>query len=170
MVREILIYPDKRLQILSEEVKAFDATLHTLLDDMYETMIARKGVGLAAIQIGIPQRVLIINLPHDEDGAQPKENTLEVINPLFLVQEGTTTYQEGCLSLPNIYEDVKRFKYVKVEYQDRYGNKQMVESDDFLAIALQHEIEHLNGHVFIENLSFIKRKKFEKEWRKKYKL
>ncbi|MBN2823868.1 MAG: peptide deformylase [Campylobacterales bacterium] len=171
MVREILIYPDKRLQIVSEEVEEFDAKLHALLDDMYETMIASNGVGLAAIQVGIAQRVLIINVPDEENNnAQPKENTLEVINPVFLLEEGTTTYQEGCLSVPNVYEDVKRFKHVKVAYQDRYGNKQIVESDDFLAIALQHEIEHLNGHVFIENLSFSKRKKFEKAWRKKHSL
>ncbi len=170
MIREILIYPDKRLGIVSDEVQTFDAQLHTLLDDMYETMVARNGVGLAAIQISIPQRVLIVSLPNEEDGTQPKEKTLEVINPVFLIQEGTTSYQEGCLSVPDVYEDVKRFKYVKIEYRDRYGNKQIVESDEFLAIALQHEIEHLNGHVFIENLSFVKRKKFEKAWRKKYNL
>jgi peptide deformylase len=171
MIREILIYPDKRLQIVSKEVEEFDSKLHTLLDDMYETMIASNGVGLAAIQIGIAKRVLVINVPDEaNDNAQPKENTLEVINPVFLEEDGSTTYQEGCLSVPNVYEDVKRFKHVKVEYQDRYGNKQIVESDDFLAIALQHEIEHLNGHVFIENLSYSKRKKFEKAWRKKHSL
>jgi len=171
MVREILIYPDKRLQIVSTEVESFDSELHTLLDDMYETMVTNNGVGLAAIQVGIPKRVLVINLPDEaNDNAQPKSNTLEVINPIFVLEEGSTTYQEGCLSVPNVYEDVKRFKHVKVEFQDRHGNKQMVESDDFLAIALQHEIEHLNGHVFIENLSFSKRKKFEKAWRKKHSL
>jgi len=172
MVRDILIYPDKRLQMVSEEVKLFDKELHELLDDMYETMVANNGVGLAAIQVGIPRRVLIINEPIDEKGSanQPKSNTLEIINPIFLEEEGTTTYQEGCLSVPNVYEDVKRFKRVKVEYQDREGHKQIIQSDDFLAIALQHEIEHLNGHVFIENLSFSKRKKFEKAWRKKHSL
>ncbi|MEA2029757.1 MAG: peptide deformylase, partial [Campylobacterota bacterium] len=127
---------------------------------------------LAAIQIGVAKRVLIINEPIEEgrSSTQPKENTLEVINPVFLEENGSTTYQEGCLSVPNVFEEVKRFKHVKIEYQDRNGNKQIIESDDFLSIALQHEIEHLNGHVFIENLSFSKRKKFEKSWRKKHNL
>jgi len=172
MVRDILIYPDKRLQMVSEEVKSFDGELHNLLDDMYETMVANNGVGLAAIQVGVAKRVLIINEPIEENGSstQPKENTLEVINPVFLEENGSTTYQEGCLSVPNVFEEVKRFKHVKIEYQDRNGDKQIIESDDFLSIALQHEIEHLNGHVFIENLSFSKRKKFEKAWRKKHNL
>lgn len=171
MVREILVYPDKRLQIVSSDVERFDETLHTLLDDMFETMIANNGVGLAAIQVGIPLRALIINAPDEaNNNEQLKSNTLEVINPIFLLEEGSTTYQEGCLSVPNVYEEVKRFKHVVVQYQDRYGNTQTVQSDDFLAIALQHEIEHLNGHLFIENLSFSKRKKFEKVWRKKHSL
>jgi len=173
MIRDIIIYPDKRLQMVSKEVREFDDELHTLLDDMYDTMIAKNGVGLAAIQVGVPQRVLIINEPLEEAGegaTQPKSNTLEIINPIFIEEDGSTTYQEGCLSVPNVYEDVKRFKHVKVEYQDRHGSKHVVESDEFLAIALQHEIEHLNGHVFIENLSFSKRKKFEKAWRKKHQL
>jgi len=168
MVREILIYPDKRLKIVSKPVTSFDTNLHTLLDDMYDTMVSKDGVGLAAIQIGIDKRVLIINIPigDDEDTIQPKENTLEVINPIFLEKNGTTTYQEGCLSVPTIFEDVKRAKQIKLEYQDRYGEKHIIEDDGFLAIALQHEVEHLEGHLFIENLSFTKRKKFEKEWKK----
>ncbi len=168
MVREVLIYPDKRLKEKSAIVKHFDKNLHTLLDDMYDTMIAKKGVGLAAIQIGVPKRVLIINIPiEEEDGAQPKENTLEVINPTFLEMSGKTKYQEGCLSVPGYYDDVVRYKYVKLEYFDRFGNKHILEDDGFLAIALQHEYDHLEGHLFIEKLSLLKRKKFEKEWKKK---
>jgi len=168
MVRDIVIYPDKRLKQKSSEVTEFNEELHTLLDDMYETMIAKKGVGLAAIQIAVPKRVLIINVPIEEqDGAQPKENTLEVINPVFLEKSGITKYQEGCLSVPGYYEDVERAKYVKLKYQDRYGNEHIIEDDDFLAIALQHEYDHLEGRLFIERLSFLKRKKFEKEWKKK---
>jgi peptide deformylase len=168
MIHEILIYPDKRLKVVSKEVTSFDTDLHILLDDMYETMVAKNGIGLAGIQIGIDKRVLIINIPiGDEDNlTQPKENTLEIINPILLEKNGITTYQEGCLSIPTIFEEVKRAKYIKVEYQDRYGKKHIIEDDKFLAIALQHEMEHLGGHLFIENLSFIKRKKFEKKWKK----
>ncbi|MFA5501978.1 MAG: peptide deformylase [Sulfurovaceae bacterium] len=170
MIREIVIYPDKRLKLISEEVTQFDESLHGLLDDMYETMVAKNGVGLAAIQIGVPKRVLIINVPiKDEELGrdQPKENTLEIINPVFEEKHGSTIFQEGCLSVPGVYEDVNRFEYVKITYQDRYGNKHEIEDDDFLAIAIQHEVDHLDGKVFVEKLSFIKRKKFEKEWKKR---
>ncbi len=168
MVREIVVYPNKILKQKSKEVVEFNEELHRLLDDMYETMIAKKGVGLAAIQIAVPKRVFIVNIPIEEqDGAQPKENTLEVINPQFLEMSGSTKYQEGCLSVPGYYEDVARYKYVKLKYQDRFGNEHILEDDDFLAIALQHEFEHLEGKLFIEKLSIIKRKKFEKEWKKK---
>jgi len=172
MVREIVIYPDKRLKLISREVKAFDSTLHELLDDMYDTMVVRNGVGLAAIQIGVDLRVLIINIPLEEkkgENDQPKENTLEMINPVIIEQDGTEKFQEGCLSVPGIYEDVVRAKHVKVEYFDRNGEKQTIEDDGFLAVAMQHEIDHLEGKVFIEKLSYIKRKKFEKEWKRKVK-
>ena len=170
MIRDIVIYPDKRLKEKSKEVEEFDKELHQLLDDMYETMVAKNGVGLAAIQVAVALRVLIINIPQeDNDGAQPKENTLEVINPVFLEMDGSTKFQEGCLSVPGYYEDVNRYKSIKLKYQDRYGKEHIIEDDDFLAIALQHEIDHLNGKVFIEKLSIIKRKKFEKEWKKKQK-
>ena len=168
MVREIIVYPNKILKQRSQEVTEFNEELHQLLDDMYDTMVAKNGVGLAAIQIAEPKRVLIINIPIEEqDGAQPKENTLEVINPVFLEKEGKTKYQEGCLSVPGFYEDVERFKYVKLKYQDRHGNEHIIEDEEFLAIALQHEFDHLEGHLFIEKLSILKRKKFEKEWKKR---
>ncbi len=172
MVREIVVYPDKRLKLISKEVEMFNGALHDLLDDMYETMCARNGVGLAAIQVGVDQRVLIINVPledKDTEHDQPKENTLEMINPVIVEKSGSEKFQEGCLSVPGFYEDVERFQYVKVEYFDRDGNKQTIESDAFLAIAMQHEIDHLDGKIFVEKLSYIKRKKFEKEWKKRQK-
>ena len=174
MIRDIVVYPDKRLKEISKPVENFDEELHTLLDDMYDTMVAKNGVGLAAIQIAVPLRVLIINRPLDVDSddvrvQQPKENTLEVINPIILEADGSTKFQEGCLSVPGYYEDVNRFKKIKIEYQNRYGEKIIIEDDDFLAIALQHEMDHLDGKLFIEKLSIIKRKKFEKEWKKKLK-
>ena len=172
MVREVVIYPDKRLKTVSKEVECFDAELHELLDDMYDTMIARNGVGLAAIQIGVDKRALIINVPledKDPEHAQPKENTLEMINPVIIEADGKEKFQEGCLSVPGFYEDVERHKHVIVEYYDRHGKKQTIEDDDFLAIAMQHEIDHLDGKVFVERLSYMKRKKFEKEWKKRQK-
>jgi len=170
MIRDIVIYPDKRLKLISKEVTSFDNELHTLLDDMYDTMIDKKGVGLAAIQVGVDKRALIINIPNDEDDdIQSKENTLEIINPTFIEQEGKQKHQEGCLSIPGIYEDIERAKWVKIEYQDRFGVKHTIEDDEFLAVAIQHEIDHLEGKVFIEKLSILKRKKFEKEWKKRLK-
>jgi len=180
MVREIVVYPDKRLKLVSKEVEVFNGALHDLLDDMYETMRAKNGVGLAAIQVGVDQRVLIINVPlEDKDGEsygeehsendQPKENTLEMINPVIVEKDGREKFQEGCLSIPGVYEDVERAKHVKVEYFDRAGEKQSIEDDGFLAVAMQHEIDHLDGKVFIEKLSYIKRKKFEKEWKRRLK-
>jgi len=170
MVRDIVIYPDKRLKRVSKEVESFDSELHKLLDDMYDTMMAKGGVGLAAIQIDVPQRVLIINIPEDEDGKiQPKENTLEIINPNFIELDGSTKHQEGCLSVPGYYEDITRYSRVKMEYFDRDGKKHTIEDDDFLAIALQHEHDHLEGKLFVEKLSILKRKKFEKEWKKREK-
>ena len=180
MIREILVYPDKRLKLVSKEVEVFNGALHDLLDDMYETMRTKNGVGLAAIQIGVDQRVLIINVPlEDKDGEsyseehskndQPKENTLEMINPVVIEKGGREKFQEGCLSIPGVYEDIERAKHVKVEYFDRDGEKQSIEDDGFLAVAMQHEIDHLDGKVFIEKLSYIKRKKFEKEWKRRLK-
>ena len=171
MVKEIVIYPDKRLKKVSYEVTEFNEELHTLLDDMFDTMFSKKGVGLAAIQIGIEKRVLIINLPDDDsdDAIIKKEDTLEIINPIFIEMNGLCKNQEGCLSVPGFYEDVERAKHIIMEYHDRHGNKKTIDNEDFLAIALQHEIDHLNGKVFVEKLSILKRKKFEKEWKKKHK-
>jgi len=168
MVREILVYPDKRLKLISKEVNSFDGALHDLLDDLYETMRARNGVGLAAIQVGVDQRVLIINVPL-EDKEGESYNTLEMINPVIVEKDGREKFQEGCLSIPGVYEDIERAKHVKVEYFDRKGEKQSIEDDGFLAVAMQHEIDHLDGKVFIEKLSYIKRKKFEKEWKRRLK-
>jgi len=172
MVRDIVIYPDKRLKLISKEVTSFDSNLHNLLDDMYDTMLSKRGVGLAAIQIGVDKRVLIINIPEesDDDDALPiQSETLEIINPIFIEKEGSCKHQEGCLSIPGVYEDIERSEHIVLEYQNRYGETKKIDNNDFLAIAIQHEIDHLNGKVFVEKLSILKRKKFEKEWKKKFK-
>jgi len=168
VVRTILSYPDKKLKQVSKDVSKFDAKLHNLLDDMYDTMISRNGVGLAAIQVGVPLRALIILLP-DEEGVQDKKNLIEVINPCIVEKEGSVKSNEGCLSVPEYYDDVERFERVKVLFKDRTGKEQEIDTNEFLAVALQHEIDHLEGRLFIEKLSLLKRKKFEKEYKKQQK-
>ena len=168
MIREVITYPNKLLRLKSKDVEQFDNKLHTLLDDMYETMMAQSGVGLAAIQVAIPLNVLIINLPNEDD-IQDKNDLIEAINPVITHKDGTQIFTEGCLSVPGFSKDVTRAQHIIVEYFDRNGEKQTMECEDFLAVAWQHEMEHLAGHLFIENLSIIKRKKFEKEWKKKLK-
>ena len=165
MIREVITYPDKLLRTKSKDVEKFDSELHTLLDDMYETMIAQKGVGLAAIQIAVPLNVLIISIPNEDD-IQEKSSLIEAINPKITHKDGIQIFTEGCLSVPGFNEDVKRAQHIVVEYQDRFGDKYQMEAEDFLAVAWQHEMDHLEGHLFIEKLSLIKRKKFEKEYKK----
>jgi len=161
----IVEYPDKRLREKSKEVKNFDENLHKLLDAMHPYMLETNGIGLAAIQVNHPIRALILNIPN-EDGEQPPENLLEIINPVIVDKSGETTYQEGCLSVPKFYEDVTRFDKITLNYQDRHGNTKSLEADELLAIAIQHEIDHLEGILFIDHLSYARRKKFEKEYKR----
>lgn len=152
----------------SEDIELFNEEVHALLDDMYETMMSKNGIGLAAIQIAEPFNILIINLPN-QDEQQVKEDLIEIINPKIIEKRGSTLYTEGCLSVPEYYEDVERAEWIKVEYHDRDGNLHSCEYDGLMAIAFQHECDHLNGELFIEKLSYLKRKKFEKDWKKKLK-
>lgn len=164
----VLVYPDKRLKMLSESVDVFDSTLHILLDNMYDTMIESNGIGLAAIQVGVAQRVLLLCMPNEE-GEQNDEDLLEVINPILSNEEGTTVYQEGCLSVPSFYEDVERFEKITLSYQNRYGESHTIQAEGLLSVAVQHELDHLDGKLFIDKLSYIRRKKFEKEFKKAHK-
>ena len=161
----IVEYPDKRLRDISKEVKVFDKKLHDLLDAMYPVMMDTNGIGLAAIQVAHPIRALILNIP-DEDGEQPLENLLEIINPIITHKNGETLYQEGCLSVPKFYEDIKRYETVTINYQDRDANTKVLEADGLLSIAIQHEMDHLEGVLFIDKLSYSRRKKFEKEYKR----
>lgn len=161
----IVVYPDKRLKIISNEVTAFDSQLHALLDDMYDTMIESNGIGLAAIQVGVEKRVLLLCIP-DEEGEQSYEDLLEIINPVISQEQGVTVYQEGCLSVPSFYEDIERYEKLTLTYQDRHGNTCSMEAEGLLSVAIQHEIDHLDGKLFIEKLSYMRRKKFEKEYKK----
>ncbi len=161
----IVEYPDKRLKEKSKAVEKFDNELHALLDAMYLTMIQSNGIGLAAIQVGHAKQVLILNIPNENDG-QPVENLIEMINPIIIQSSGETTYQEGCLSVPSFYEDIDRYEKVTVKYCDRYGQEKTVAAEGLLSIAIQHEIDHLKGILFIDKLSYSRRKKFEKEYKR----
>jgi len=174
MVHEIITYPNPILRKKSKDIEVFDEELHTLLDDMNETMMIKGGVGLAAVQIAKPLNVLIINIPVEsdddkEEDIQLPENLIEAINPVITHKDGSFVFNEGCLSVPGYSADIERANHIVVEYFNRYGEKQTMEAEGFLAVAWQHEMEHLTGHLFVENLSFLKRKKFEKDWKKQLK-
>ncbi len=165
MKLKIVEYPDKRLKLKSTKVQKFDENLHKLLDAMYPIMVNTNGIGLAAIQVAHPIAALILNIP-DEEGEQPKENLIEIINPVITAKNGESVYQEGCLSVPSFYEDITRFESIGINYQDREGNTKTLEADGLLSIAIQHEMDHLIGVLFIDKLSYARRKKFEKEYKR----
>lgn len=167
MIREVLTYPNLILKKVSKKVERFDGELHELLDDMCDTMLAENGVGLAAIQIGVARNVLIILIPRSDDDLQYREDLLEVINPKIIAKSGTEVYREGCLSIPEYYDEVERAAEVEITFQDRNGQLKNLKADGLLAIAIQHEMDHLGGHLFVERLPMLKRKKFEKEWKKR---
>ncbi len=166
-VRDILIIPDKRLRAKSEPVKTVDKSLRALIDDMFETMYAAPGIGLAAIQIGVSKRVVTMDLAKKDEPKQPQV----FINPeVVWTSEEKATYEEGCLSIPEYYEEVERPKSVKVKFFDLDLKPQEIEADGLLATCLQHEIDHINGVLFIDHISKLKRdmvvKKFKKAAKK----
>ena len=153
-VRPILTAPDPRLQAVSADVQKVDAEIRKLVDDMAESMYAADGIGLAAIQIGVAKRVLVIDL----DQKEGKKNPVAYINPKILwASDETAVFEEGCLSVPDIWDDVERPARIRCEYLDRDGNKQLLEADGMLATCLQHEMDHLNGVLFIDHLSRLKK-------------
>lgn len=154
-IRPILHYPDKRLRIPGEKVEEFGPELHELIDDMAETMYAAPGVGLAAPQIGVSMQLFIVDVAVDED--EPSD--LKVfINPEILETEGETLFGEGCLSFPGVREDITRAERVTVRARDRDGNPFELEADGLLAIAIQHENDHLQGKLMIDRLSVLRRR------------
>src|SRR5580704_11250374 len=153
-IRPILTAPDPRLQAVSTDVETVDAEIRKLVDDMTESMYAADGIGLAAVQIGVPKRVIVIDL----DQKEGRKNPRAFINPKILwASEELAVFEEGCLSVPEIWEDVQRPARIRAEYLDRDGNKQLLEADGMLATCLQHEMDHLNGVLFIDHLSRLKR-------------
>jgi peptide deformylase len=153
-VRPILTAPDPRLQALSSDVEKVDSETRKLVDDMAESMYAADGIGLAAVQIGVPKRVIVIDL----DQKEGKKNPRAFINPKILwASEEMAVFEEGCLSVPEIWDDVERPARIRAEYLDLDGKKVEMEADGMLATCLQHEMDHLNGVLFIDHLSRLKR-------------
>jgi len=153
-VRPILTAPDPRLQAVSTDVEKVDAEIRKLVDDMAESMYAADGIGLAAVQIGVPKRVIVIDL----DQKEGKKNPRAFINPKIIwASEEMAVFEEGCLSVPEIWDDVERPARIKAEYLDLDGKKVELEADGMLATCLQHEMDHLNGVLFIDHLSRLKR-------------
>jgi peptide deformylase len=150
-VLSILEFPDPRLRLRAEPVRVFDAQLRQLVADLFETMYAANGVGLAATQVDVHQRVLVADM--SDDRKQP----LALINAHILEKSGSQVYQEGCLSFPGLYADVTRALSVKVQAQDVDGNEIIVEAEGPLAVCIQHEMDHLEGKVFVDYLSSLKR-------------
>ncbi len=159
-IRKIIYLPDKRLRHRSTDITNFDDELQSLIADMFDTMYDAKGVGLAAPQIGINKRLSVIDVVGD------KTNQIVIINPSVVESRGKEKFQEGCLSVPGAYDTVERAEWVKVEAKDRHGKSYEIQGDGLLGECLQHEIDHLNGKLFIDLLSPLKRnlarKKLEK--------
>lgn len=162
-LRTILHYPDPRLRQVASPVEAVDDQVRVLVNDMAETMYAAPGIGLAAIQINVARRVVVIDVSETR-------NQLQVfINPQILEREGKQVFEEGCLSVPGIFDEVERSKHIRVRALDRSGQPFELEADGLLATCIQHEIDHLDGKVFVDYLSRLKqsriRKKLEKQER-----
>jgi peptide deformylase len=150
----IVTAPDPRLKLVSKKIEHVDADLRKFMADMLETMYAANGVGLAAIQVGVAKRLAIIDVDPKGENSKPHY----FINPVIVWKSKEMVgHHEGCLSVPEIWDDVGRHEGVKVEYTDEHGKKQTLEADGLLAIALQHEIDHINGKLFVDHLSKLKR-------------
>lgn len=160
---DILQYPDPRLRVRAAPVTTVDANVRELIDNMAETMYQAPGIGLAAIQVGVAKRVVVIDI------SQERNDLKAFVNPEIVAQEGDAVMDEGCLSVPGVYEPVARAQKVRVRALDRDGNPFELEAEGLLAVCIQHEIDHLDGKVFVDYLSRLKqqriRKKLEKQQR-----
>ena len=166
-IREILILPDKRLRLVSKPVAKIDAATRQLVEDMFETMYDAPGIGLAAIQIGEARRIVTMDLAKKDEPREPQV----FINPELLGESGDkNVHEEGCLSIPEYYEEVTRPAQVKLRYLDLDGKQHEIDADGLLATCIQHEIDHLNGVLFIDHISKLKRDRVIKKFTKAAKL
>ncbi len=164
-IREIRKYPDPVLRNKTSRVERVDRDLDRLIEDMVETMHAAPGVGLAANQVGVPLQLAVIDLSSREDEGQ-RHPLIVIINPEILSMEGSVIEEEGCLSIPDYAEKVKRAARVRVRAQDRSGKPFEIEAEGLLAKAFQHEIDHLNGLLFVDRLSSLKKGLFKRRFKK----
>jgi len=162
-ILDILHFPDPRLRTIAKPVQAVDGEISALVADMFETMYQAPGIGLAATQINVHKQIVVIDISEDHD--QP----LVLINPEIIKSEGEETMDEGCLSVPEVYESVTRAAEVTVRTLDLEGNTQEIQADGLLAVCIQHEIDHLNGKLFVDYLSRLKFGRIRKKLEKKYK-
>lgn len=154
-IRKIIEAPDPWLKKISDPVEVVDGALRRLMDDMLETMYAAPGVGLAAIQVGVPKRVIVMDIARQDDEPMPRQ----FINPEILWKsEELAIYSEGCLSLPEYYAEIERPAACRVKYLDYHGSEQVIEAEGLLATCLQHEMDHLEGILFVDHLSALKRR------------
>lgn len=166
-IREIITAPDPRLKQVSKPVERVDDELRRLMDDMLETMYAAPGIGLAAIQVGVPKQVIVMDLAREDEAPQPRY----FVNPEILwTSDELTTYEEGCLSVPELYEDVDRPAQCRVRFLDYQGEIRELDCDGILATCIQHEMDHLKGVLFIDHLSKLKRSMILKKLTKAKKL
>jgi peptide deformylase len=162
-LRDIITLPDKRLREKSKPVTEVDADIRRLVSDMFETMYEAPGIGLAAIQIGVSLRVVVMDLSKRETEAEPKV----FINPEFIwSSEEKSLYEEGCLSIPDIHEDIERPARVKIRYLDLDGKPQEANAEGLFATCIQHEVDHLNGILFIDYISKLRRQRITKKFTK----
>lgn len=159
-ILDVLRFPDERLRTVAAPVETITPELQQIVDDMFETMYAEEGIGLAATQVDIHQRIIVI------DVSENREEQLVLINPEILEQSGSTGIEEGCLSVPGNRALVPRAEWVKVRAQDRHGNTFELEADDLLAICIQHEMDHLVGKLFVDYLSPLKRQRIRQKLEK----
>ena len=159
----ILHYPDERLHTVAKPVEVFDEALQTQIDNMFETMYEAKGIGLAATQVDFHHRLVVMDI------SEERNERRVFINPEILSKDGETVYEEGCLSVPGIYDKVTRAEHVKVRALDRNGKPFELEADGLLAICIQHEIDHLDGKVFVEYLSQMKQTRIKTKLKKREK-
>ncbi len=163
---EIIRYPDERLRTMAEPVAEVDDEIRRIVDDMAETMYAAPGIGLAGNQVGVLKRIAVI----DVDYTDGSPNLIVLINPEIVAREGNVTWEEGCLSLPDLHEDVVRAEQVRVRALNHEGEQFEIEADGLLAVATQHEIDHLDGVVLIDHLSFLKRQMIHRQFTKQKKV
>ena len=159
-ILDILHYPDTRLRTKASPVKQVDSKIRSIIDDMFETMYEAPGIGLAATQVNIHQQIIVIDI------SKEKNEPLCLINAKILEKEGEEVSEEGCLSVPEYFADIKRAERIKVQALDRNGNDIEIETGDFLAICIQHEMDHLNGKLFVDYLSPMKQQRVKKKMKK----